>query len=107
MVKTGLWVMLHAKPGKEAELEKFLKSGQSLAEQEPATVAWFALKVGPSSYGIFDAFPDEAGRQAHLAGKIAKALKEKASDLLAESPKIENVDVLASKLPGTAKAHAA
>jgi quinol monooxygenase YgiN len=100
MVKTALLVRLEAKPGKEAEVESFLKSGLPLAEQEPATLAWFALRLGPSTFGIFDAFPDEAGRQAHLNGRIAAALMAKVSDLLAKAPVIERVDVLAAKLPG-------
>jgi len=100
MVKTALLVRLEAKPGKEAEVESFLKSGLPLAEQEPATVAWFAIRLGPSTFGIFDAFPDEAGRQAHLNGRIAAALMAKASDLLAKAPVIERVDILAAKLPG-------
>jgi quinol monooxygenase YgiN len=99
MVKVALFVRLEAKPGKEAEVESFLKSGLPLAEQEPATTAWFAVRMGPSTFGIFDAFPDEAGRQAHLSGKIAAALMAKAPDLLAKAPAIERVDVLAAKLP--------
>ncbi len=99
MVKTGLLARVEAKPGKEAEVEKFLKSALPLAEEEPATTAWFAVKLGPATFGIFDVFPDEAGRQAHLNGKIAAALMSKASDLLAEPPVIERIDVLAAKLP--------
>jgi quinol monooxygenase YgiN len=100
MVRVALLVRLKAKPGKEAEVESFLKSGLPLAETEPATIAWFAVKFGPSTFGIFDAFPDDAGRQAHLSGPIAAALMAKASDLLSEPPSIEKVDVLAAKLPG-------
>ena len=99
MVKVALFVRQEAKPGKEAEVESFLKSGLPLAEQEPATTAWFAIRMGPSTFGIFDAFPDEAGRQAHLSGQIAAALMAKAPDLLAQAPQIEKVDVLAAKLP--------
>jgi quinol monooxygenase YgiN len=99
MVKTALYVRLEAKPGKEAEVEKFLKDGLAVVQQEPATVAWFAIRMGPSTFGIFDAFPDELGRQAHLNGKVAAALMAKASDLLAQSPKIEKIEVLAAKLP--------
>ena len=98
MVKKGLWVMLEAKPGKEGEVEKFLSGALPLAEKEPATVAWFALKIGPSTFGIFDVFPDESGRQAHLNGPIAAALMENAAMLLAEPPVIEKLDVLAAKL---------
>jgi quinol monooxygenase YgiN len=95
----ALWVVLEAKPGKEAEVEKFLQAGQSLVEAEPKTVSWFAIKIGPSRYGIFDTFADDSGRDAHLNGKVAQALKEKASELLAKSPSIEKIDVIASKLP--------
>lgn len=98
-VKVGLFVRLEAKPGKEAEVEKFLHAGLSLVQQEPATVTWFGLRLGPSSFGIFDAFPDDSGRQAHLSGEVAAALKEKASELFASPPSIEKVDILASKLP--------
>ncbi|HEX7559939.1 MAG TPA: antibiotic biosynthesis monooxygenase [Usitatibacter sp.] len=100
MIRVGLAVRLEAKPGKEAEVAAFLKSGLALANQEAKTVVWFALQFGPSSFGIFDAFPDDSGRQAHLTGPIAAALMAKAGDLLSSPPKIENVDVLASKVPG-------
>jgi quinol monooxygenase YgiN len=99
MVTKALYVRLDAKPGKEAEVEAFLHSGLAIVEQEPKTVAWFAIKMGPSTFGIFDAFPDEAGRQAHLTGRVAAALMAKASELLAKAPVIEQIDVLASKLP--------
>ncbi len=98
MVTVGLLVRLEAKPGKEDELETFLKSGLELAEQEPDTTVWFAIRLGPSTFGIFDAFSNEAGRQAHLNGRIAAALMEKAPELLAQPPTIEQVDVLAAKL---------
>ena len=100
MVKTALLVRLEAKPGKEAEVESFLHSGLPLVEDEPATTAWFGIRLGPSTFGIFDAFPDEAGRQAHLTGRVAAALMAKAADLFSEPPAIEKVDVLAAKLPG-------
>lgn len=99
MVKVALLVRLVAKPGKEKEVEDFLKSGLSLVQQEPATTAWFGIRLGPSTFGIFDAFPDEAGRQAHLSGQVAAALMAKAPDLLSEAPVIEQIDVLAAKLP--------
>ncbi len=99
MVTVALFVRLDAKPGKEPEVEKFLKGGLPIVEGEPATKAWFALRLGPSTFGIFDAFPDESGRNAHLAGKVAAALMEKAPDLFAQPPTIEKADVLASKLP--------
>lgn len=100
MVKVGLFVRLEAKPGKEAEVASFLEGGLAIVEQEPATVAWFAIRMGSSTFGIFDAFPDDSGRDAHLAGRVAAALMAKASDLLAQPPSIEKVDVLAAKLPG-------
>jgi quinol monooxygenase YgiN len=100
MVKVALFVRLEAKPGKEKEVEDFLLSGLPLVQEEPATTAWFGLRLGPSTFGIFDAFPNEAGRQAHLSGKVAAALMAKAGDLLAAPPSIANVDVLAAKLPG-------
>ncbi len=99
MVTVGLLVRLEAKPGKEAEVENFLKSGLALVEDEPETTVWFAIRMGQSTFGIFDAFPSESGRQAHLSGKVAAALIAKAPDLLAQPPVIENVDVLAVKLP--------
>jgi quinol monooxygenase YgiN len=99
MVKVALLVRLEAKPGKEAEVEKFLMDGLPIVQGEPATTAWFGIRLGPSTFGIFDAFPDEEGRQAHLSGQVAAALMAKASELLAEPPTIEKVDVLASKLP--------
>ena len=98
MVKTGLLVTLDARKGKEAELEAFLKSGLALAQQEPATMAWFAIRFAPGKFGIFDVFPDDSGRQAHLNGRIAAALMARAEELLATSPKIEKLDVLAAKL---------
>jgi quinol monooxygenase YgiN len=99
MVRVALLVRLQAKPGKESEVARFLEDGLALANQEAATPIWFAIKLGPASFGIFDAFADEAGRKAHLAGQMAAALMAKASDLLAQPPQIEQVDVLAAKLP--------
>lgn len=98
MVHVALVVRLEAKPGREDEVAGLLTSALPLALAEPATIVWFALKLGRSTFGIFDAFPDEAGRQAHLAGQIAAALMAKAPELLAEPPTIEPVDVLAAKL---------
>ena len=100
MVKVALFVRLEAKPGKEKEVESFLMSGLPIVQAEPATTAWFGIRLGPSTFGIFDAFPDEAGRQAHLTGRVAAALMAKAGELLAQPPSIEKVDVLAAKLPG-------
>jgi quinol monooxygenase YgiN len=99
MVKKALLVRLEAKSGKEAEVESFLRGGLPIVQEEPATTAWFGIRLGPTTFGIFDAFPDEAGRQAHLSGKVAAALMAKAGELLAEAPGIEKVDVLAAKLP--------
>jgi quinol monooxygenase YgiN len=97
MVKVGLFVRLRAKPGKEAEVEQLLKSGLAIVQEEPGTPLWFALRFDASTFGIFDAFGDDTARKAHLAGRLAAALMAKAGELLAESPKIESVDVLASK----------
>lgn len=98
MVNFGLFVRLEAKPGKEAEVESFLRSGLPLVEAEPGTITWFGIRLGPSTFGIFDAFEDEAGRQAHLSGRVAEALMAKALELFAQAPVIEKVDVLAAKL---------
>ncbi|KIC87108.1 putative quinol monooxygenase [Pantoea agglomerans] len=100
MLKTALFVRLEAKPGKKQDVEAFLKSGLPVVQEEPETVAWFGLRLGPSTFGIFDAFPGEEGRNAHLSGKVAAALMAQAEDLFSEPPSIEKVDVLASKLPG-------
>jgi quinol monooxygenase YgiN len=99
MVKVALLVRLQAKPGREADVESFLEKGLALANQESTTPVWFALRLGPSTFGIFDAFADEAARSAHLSGPIAAALMANAPDLLAEPPQIEHVDVLGAKLP--------
>jgi len=99
MVSVALYVRLDAKPGKEKDVEAFLKGGLAIVQEEPATTAWFAIRMAPSTFGIFDAFPDESGRQAHLSGRVAAALMAKAGELLASPPKIEKVDVLAAKLP--------
>jgi quinol monooxygenase YgiN len=99
MTTKGLLVRVEAKPGKESEVEEFLRSALPLAQQEPATTAWFAIRLGPSEFGVFDVFPDNAGRDAHLNGAIAKALMANASTLLAKPPSIEKIDVLAEKLP--------
>jgi quinol monooxygenase YgiN len=100
MVTVGLLVRLVVKPGKEDEVISFLEGGLALVEEEPATIAWFAIRLGPSEFGIFDAFPDDAGRQAHLGGRVAAALMTQAPELLTQPPVIEPVDVLAAKLPG-------
>jgi quinol monooxygenase YgiN len=99
MSKFALYVPLEAMPGKEKEVAEFLKSAQPLAIAEPGTVTWFAIQEGPSSFAIFDTFDDEAGREAHLNGKIAAALMAKAGELLAKPPSIHKLDILADKLP--------
>ncbi|HEX3905990.1 MAG TPA: antibiotic biosynthesis monooxygenase [Polyangia bacterium] len=100
MVRVGLWVKLEAKPGKESAVAEFLSGALPLAQQEPETTVWFAVRLGPATFGIFDAFPGDAGRKAHLNGPIAAALMANASELLAKPPQIEQIDVLASKVPG-------
>lgn len=100
MVTVALLVRLEAKPGKEADVENFLRGGLPIVQEEPATITWYAIRLGPSTFGIFDTFPDDAGRQAHLLGRVAAALMAHASELLAQPPTIEKVDVLAAKLPG-------
>jgi quinol monooxygenase YgiN len=98
MVKVAILARLVARPGKEEEVASFLASALPLAEAEPGTTVWFAIRLSQSEFGIFDAFPDEAGRKAHLEGPIAAALMAKASELLAEAPQIHPVEVLAAKL---------
>jgi quinol monooxygenase YgiN len=98
MVKLSLFVRLEAKPGKEKDVAAFLKQGLQLANQETTTPLWFALRLGPSTFAIFDAFNDEAGRQAHLNGPIAKALMANAPNLLATPPVIEKMEVLGAKV---------
>lgn len=97
MVKVGLFVRLEAKAGKEAAVEEFLNGGLDLVNDELATTVWYALKFSDSTFGIFDAFEGESGREAHLNGKVAAALMAKAGELFAVPPTIEKVDVLAAK----------
>ena len=97
MGKLAIWAQLEAKPGKEKEVEEFLKSAQPLAERETGTISWYAIKMGAGKYGIFDTFADENGRNAHLNGEIAKALFAKAKDLFAKPPEIAKPEILASK----------
>lgn len=96
-VTKGLWVQIQAKDGKESEVEQMLTDAQSAVEAEEGTTAWFALKIGPSQFGIFDAFADDAGRDAHLDGEVAKALMGSVGELI-EEPQIDRPDVLAAKL---------
>ena len=100
MVKVAILARIVAKPGKEEEVASFLASALPLAQNEPDTTVWFAIRLSKAEFGIFDAFPHEAGRKAHLDGPIAAALMAKASELLAEPPQIDSVDVLAAKLAG-------
>ena len=97
MANYALLARLEAKQGKEAAVEAFLKSALPLALEETFTVSWYALKIGPSTFGIFDTFNDEQGRDMHLNGKIAAALMEHAGELLSQPPVIEKVDILAVK----------
>lgn len=99
MPKVALFVRLEAKPGKEIEVAKFLEAGLAMANQETTTPVWFALRLSPTTFAIFDAFADESGRQAHLTGPIAKALMAQAPDLFSKPPAIEKLDVLGAKLP--------
>lgn len=99
MVSLSVYVHMKAKPGKEKEVEEFLKGGLAIVNNEPGTIAWFAIKEGQGSYGIFDVFENEAGRDAHLTGQVAKALFAKAPDLFSEAPSVNKPDVLAAKLP--------
>jgi len=101
MITKGLLVRLEVKSGLDEQVENFLTSALPLVQQEPATTAWFAIRFGGSEYGIFDVFPDDAGRDAHLSGAVAKALMENAPTLLSAPPKIQKLDILAYKLPET------
>src|ERR1700676_564515 len=97
MGKLAIWAQLEAKSGKRKEVEDFLKSAQPLAEREPGTISWYAIKMGPGKYGIFDTFADENGRNAHLNGEIAKALFARREELLAKAPEIAKPEILAAK----------
>ena|ERR1700741_3153811 len=99
MTNVALLVRLEAKRGREAEVEKFLQGGLSIVENEPGTISWYALKLGPSTFGIFDTFQSEKARQAHLAGEVAKKLMAKAPELFSSPPVIEKIDILAAKMP--------
>ena len=98
MVKVALLVRLEAKAGKEKDVENFIAGALSLAEAEPDTITWYAIKINDSTFGIFDTFPNDDGRKAHLNGPIAAALMANAAELLAKPPVIEQVDILAAKL---------
>jgi quinol monooxygenase YgiN len=98
MLSCGIWVRLEAKPGKEDDLAAFLMQGLQMANQETTTPLWFALRLSPSTFAIFDAFRDQSARQAHLEGPIAKALVAHAPELLAAMPSIERAEILGAKL---------
>ncbi|HEX5682961.1 MAG TPA: antibiotic biosynthesis monooxygenase [Ideonella sp.] len=100
MIKLALFARLEAKPGKEAEVTQFLQAALTMARDEPATPIWFALRLSPTTFGVFDAFHDEAGRQGHLTGPIAQALMAKAPELFASPPSIEPIEVLGLKNSG-------
>jgi quinol monooxygenase YgiN len=102
MINIGLLVIMEAKAGREEEVENFLKEGLHAVDEEPKTTTWFAFRIGPSRFGIFDTFPDEDGRNAHLNGKVAAALMEKAEHLLTGPPTMAQTDILAAKLPALA-----
>ena len=97
MATKAIWVMLKAKPGKENDIEAFLKQGAAMSHDEPQTVTWYGVKIAPGMYGVFDTFDDEAGRDAHLNGEIAKALMANAAELFSNEIKIEKMDILADK----------
>lgn len=97
MAKLAIWAVVESKPGKERDVEEFLKSAQPLAEKEGGTLTWYAVKIAPSKYAIFDTFANESGREAHLTGDIAKALMAKAKELFAKDPEIHKIEVLAAK----------
>ena len=95
----ALFVRLEAKPGMEDQVEQFLRSGLPMVEEEPDTTSWYGMRLGDRTFGIFDTFPDDSGRQAHLAGRVASAMNERAPELFARPPEIERVDVLCAKRP--------
>lgn len=107
MNKFAIWAQVEAKPGKEREVEEFLKSAQPLADREEGTIAWYAVKMGPARFGIFDTFADEKGRDAHLNGEIAKALFAKAPELFSSAPEVHTIAIIAEKAPGTSRAQGA
>jgi quinol monooxygenase YgiN len=99
MTHTGLLVRLDAMPGRDRDVEDFLRSVLPLVEDEPGTIAWFAVKFGEGEYGIFDTFSDEAAREAHLAGPVAQSLNNLTGELFESEPRINRLDVLADKVP--------
>jgi quinol monooxygenase YgiN len=107
MSKLAIWVQVEAKPGKEQAVRELLKSAQALAGREQGTLAWYAVHLGGATFGIFDTFADEKGREAHLTGEIAKALFGKAQELFVHEPEVHKLEILAAKEPGSAKAYGA
>jgi quinol monooxygenase YgiN len=103
MDKLAIWAAVEAKPGKESEVESFLKSALPLAEKETGTTSWYAVQIGPLKFGIFDTFPDEDARNAHMTGEIAKALFAKAPELFSKEPEINKLTILAAKTLTAAK----
>jgi quinol monooxygenase YgiN len=101
VITAGLFVRLEAKAGKEKDVESFLREALPIVRSEPDTRAWFAIRTGPSTFGIFDVFPGEEERQAHLSGRVAAALGARAAELFAQPPAIEKLDILAAKLAGS------
>lgn len=101
----GLLVRMHAKQGKDAAVEEFLHSALPLVQDEPGTVAWFAVRFGRGEYGIFDVFPDDAARDAHLAGPVAAELKRRAGELFETEPRLQKFEVLADKMPVVSTYH--
>ena len=99
MVNLGLLVRLYAKPGKESDVENLLRELLLKVQDEPSTIAWFAFRIDALTFGIFDGFPNEAGRQEHLSGKITAILMQKSSELFSSPPTIEKIDIIAAKLP--------
>jgi len=97
MAKYALYVPLKAKPGKEADVEAFLKQGATMSRTEAGTVTWYGIKEAEGSYAVFDTFNDETGRNAHLNGDIAKALMGKAKELFAEPIQIHKIEIVANK----------
>lgn len=98
MNRFGILATLQSRPGKETEVEQFLRSAQPLVDSEPGTTAWFAFKIGPATFGIFDTFRDEEGWKAHINGEVAKALFARAKELFVTDPQIQTADILAEKL---------
>jgi quinol monooxygenase YgiN len=99
MTQRALYVELEAKPGKEQEVESFLSNARAIVDEEPETTAWFAIRMAPDRFGIFDAFPNDHGLEAHLKGQVAAQLMAKAPELFAKTPEIHKLDVIADKLP--------